>query len=194
MLFVYRACLFFKFIFFPLLKTFLLIGHIVNFIRASQWTWKKQTWIDKWFFQCNDYGSIATLVVPPTLKILSALVNSCSIFMILDKFYLWIIETSIYLLFNTKIMVWFQFHANLLNIVDSTIDNVEFIMEMEPWVRCYPIRTVTLTIHATKQQITNWLIGLNDNPIIMENIILPSTFLCSEASLDIKFKLYQIIL
>jgi hypothetical protein len=82
--FVYRACLFSKYINFPLLKTFLLIGHIVNFIRASQWTWKKQTWIDKWFFQCNDYGSIATLVVPPTLKILSTLVNNYNIFMILD--------------------------------------------------------------------------------------------------------------
>jgi hypothetical protein len=39
----------------------------------------------------------------------------------------------------------------------------------------------------------DWL-ALNDNPIIMENIILPSTFLCSQASLETKFKWYQIVL
>jgi hypothetical protein len=81
--------------------------------------------------------------------------------MILDRYnYLWIIEISIYLLFNTKTMVWFQFHAKSLNIVDSFIDHAEFIMEMEPRVKCYLVRTVAVTIHATKQQIVNSLIGL----------------------------------
>jgi hypothetical protein len=57
-------------------------------------------------------------------------------------------------------MFWFQFHAKSLNIVDSSIDHVEFIMEMEPWVKCYLVKIVALTIHAAKQQIANSLIGL----------------------------------